>query len=581
MSPLRTTPLRRRAAILVVAVASIAVTLVTAITVLERLDRQASARAESARLAQTRLNDLELALMNQETGLRGYALTGDASFLEAYDLGRSQASTANRELHTVTDPGNRARIVAVMSTARTWDIWAQSRREATAAGGTIGSDQLAEGKRLFGTFRAADASADQELAQQEANATAEATKRSRFLSFATPAAGAAMLLGLLLLAELIFRSILRPIDGLASAAQNLLLSRSASIPGLERKDELGHLAKALATLQQQAVRRLELSEAMTEVNSYVRMDEFIGPGLDRASQVLDAKDAAIVMIRDDGLHVAVRNVGNAVLPVPTSSDHDPALQALRTGEPTIGDYRNGDWDARARSFAARRGLGPVLAVPMVSRNTTVGALIMMRSLEGKPFTEVDVQVARLIAGPLGAAVQVARAFEEKEEQSRALQILNETALAATGVLDPAALSWVVVDKTRDLLGGHHATLCLFHPGDGLLHIVADSHPQPWSHAFEPGQGALGVAFQARSPVVVEDYARWHNAQDWALERGMKSVVAVPLLAGDRRVGSLAVHSDAKHLFTPDDVRLLTLMAAQVAPALEAARLYTRMASSGS
>src|ERR1044072_1467137 len=41
-------------------------------------------------------NDLLIAMLDQETGLRGYALTGDRIFLEPYDLGVKEFESARR-----------------------------------------------------------------------------------------------------------------------------------------------------------------------------------------------------------------------------------------------------------------------------------------------------------------------------------------------------------------------------------------------------------------------------------------------------------------------------------------------------
>lgn len=575
----RPTLLRHKAALLLVAAAVTVIALVAAIAILERQVQDVSTQGDTARQVQQNLNDLELGMVNQEAGLTGYALAKDPQFLQPYDLGRDLARTANQALNqTPSDPHLHGQVTTAMHAAAAWQEWAQSRRQLIASGAILSPADIAEGERLFGAFRAADAAADRTLVERATRADAETEGRTNFLQYATPTAGAVILLLLLLLVTLVFRSILLPIGELAAAARNIMRSESTEIPARGRNDELGELAEALATLQQDAQRRLELSQAMVEVNGYVRREDFAGPGLARAAEVLDADQAAIVLVREDGYHVTMLRLGSVVLPVPTESDRDPALEALRTSEPVIGDYDDQTWDSRARKWASSLGVHAVLSLPLVSRGITVGAIAVMRS-RGRPgFTEVDVQVARLIAGPMAAAVQLSSIFEEKEEQSKALQILNDTgAVATSGVLDPEALSRLIAEKAGELVGGYYATLCLFHPGDGLLHIVADTHPRPWSHAFEPGNGALGVAFRTRNPVVVEDYARWQNAQDWALARDMKSVLAVPLLANDRAVGALAVHSDVKHKFTHDDVRLLTLLTAQVGPVLEAARVYSRMA----
>jgi signal transduction histidine kinase/DNA-binding response OmpR family regulator len=215
---------------------------------------------------------------------------------------------------------------------------------------------------------------------------------------------------------------------------------------------------------------------------------------------------------------------------------------------------------------------------MVSRGFTVGALTATRRTGRLAFEDADAQVAQIIAGPLAAAVHVAKVFEDKEKQARTLAILNETARAASGMLDPVALARVVTDKAGEMLGGHHATLSWFDAGDGLLHVVAETHPQPMTDAtFPPGEGASGVAFESGQPVVVEDYQSWPNNHDWTARRGGKSVIAVPLFANDQPLGALSVHTDVQHRFSREDVQRLSLLAGQVASTMEAAGLHSQLA----
>src|SRR5204863_6016193 len=66
-----------------------------------------------------------------------------------------------------------------------------------------------------------------------------------------------------------------------------------------------------------------------------------------------------------------------------------------------------------------------------------------------------------------------------------------------------------------------------------------------------------------------------HAGTWAAARGVQSAMAVPLLVADRRTGAISVRSYAARHWTADDVQTLTLLAAQIAPVLEAAQLYER------
>ncbi|MDM6732547.1 CHASE3 domain-containing protein, partial [Citrobacter braakii] len=67
-------------------------------------------------------NNLVEAMINQETGLRGYLLTGRRDFLAPYDQGASDFDRAVTEARRLTsdNPGQQARLTDVDALARRW-----------------------------------------------------------------------------------------------------------------------------------------------------------------------------------------------------------------------------------------------------------------------------------------------------------------------------------------------------------------------------------------------------------------------------------------------------------------------------
>jgi signal transduction histidine kinase len=72
--------------------------------------------------AATEAHRLQGALLNQETGIRGYAITGDPQFLEPYDRGRQEQTRAANRLREllVGHPGLLADLAAVDLAAQRW-----------------------------------------------------------------------------------------------------------------------------------------------------------------------------------------------------------------------------------------------------------------------------------------------------------------------------------------------------------------------------------------------------------------------------------------------------------------------------
>ncbi len=89
-----------------------------------------------------------------------------------------------------------------------------------------------------------------------------------------------------------------------------------------------------------------------------------------------------------------------------------------------------------------------------------------------------------------------------------------------------------------------------------------------------GQGVTGRAVQMRKPVLVNDLAAEDNVV--YATPGVRSELAVPLIAKNKVIGVLDVESGQPGAFTEEHKRLLTLFASRIAAGIENARLYTRV-----
>ena len=168
-------------------------------------------------------------------------------------------------------------------------------------------------------------------------------------------------------------------------------------------------------------------------------------------------------------------------------------------------------------------------------------------------------------------------METDPSREQVFRALHDIAVAIGGVLEPVELARLVVDRALELLGADAAGIYACDDSAQVLEAVyssdaVDGFPEP---AIAAGAGAAGQALLRGEPIVVDDYANWPHAGAWAAARQVQSAVAVPLLVGDRCTGAMSVRSYALRTWMPDDVHTLRLLATQIAPILEAARLYDR------
>ena len=177
----------------------------------------------------------------------------------------------------------------------------------------------------------------------------------------------------------------------------------------------------------------------------------------------------------------------------------------------------------------------------------------------------------------GMIYGIARDISERKRHEKALKLLNEAAVEMSGVSDLDALGRILVRRAQQLFEADSSTASWADPDEGTLVLLADSRRNGSLPATRPlASGALGVAVRDAEPIVIDDYPSWPEALPLEPGRMPSSVMAVPLRIGERIVGGLAVASASPRKFSPEDVQLLSLLAAQAAPALELARLVQEL-----
>ncbi len=156
-----------------------------------------------------------------------------------------------------------------------------------------------------------------------------------------------------------------------------------------------------------------------------------------------------------------------------------------------------------------------------------------------------------------------------------LQALLDIAQAIGGTLEPISLARLVSSRAAALLHADAASLLVWHEETRMLRQLGgtDEHDDRAQPDRPLGAGATGQALLRRQPVTVDDYPSWEHGLRHRSEQGVRASIAVPLLVANRPVGALSVRFHTPHVCTTGDVRTLSLLASQVAPALEAVRLH--------
>jgi PAS domain S-box-containing protein len=180
-----------------------------------------------------------------------------------------------------------------------------------------------------------------------------------------------------------------------------------------------------------------------------------------------------------------------------------------------------------------------------------------------------------------------RAEETVAKRATQLESVATVSTTASTVLDPEKLLQAVVDLTKQRFGLYHAHIYLVDEAQQTLLLATGAGEvgrkmvaEGWSISLDHDKSIVAQAARSHQSVVANDVI--HDKDSMYLSNRLlpdtRSEMAIPMVVGDKLIGVFDVQSDQQDHFTQEDANIYTTLAAQVAIALQNARLYQEQAA---
>ena len=218
-----------------------------------------------------------------------------------------------------------------------------------------------------------------------------------------------------------------------------------------------------------------------------------------------------------------------------------------------------------------------LAIPLIIKNRVIGVL-NLESQEAGRFTEEHKRLLTLIGSRMAVGIENARLHTRTTKQARTLVLLNEIARELTSILNVDELLKRIAELLSRLIDYQMFSILLVDPaGEKLQHRFSLRFQENTliKHDVPVGDGLVGYAARHRQAVLVPDVSK--DPRYILLNPETRSELAVPLIYNDKVIGVLDLEHTKRGFFTDDHKRTVTTLAAQVAIAIENARLYEEIA----
>jgi signal transduction histidine kinase len=225
-----------------------------------------------------------------------------------------------------------------------------------------------------------------------------------------------------------------------------------------------------------------------------------------------------------------------------------------------------------------KGIKSLLGAPLAVSGRVIG-VVHVGTLTYRRFTSEDVGLLERAAERAALAIEHERLYEEEKATAERLRKLLLVTDAALSHLSLNGLLEELLVRIRDILEADTAAFLMLDDASGeLVARAAKGIEEEVERGVRIplGRGFAGRIAAERAPVVIEDVDHGEVLNPILREKGIKSLLGVPLLARGRVLGVVHVGMLRPRRFTPDDVELLQRAAERGALGIERALLYEEL-----
>ncbi len=231
-----------------------------------------------------------------------------------------------------------------------------------------------------------------------------------------------------------------------------------------------------------------------------------------------------------------------------------------------------------------------IGIPLQVRGEFVGTL-ELASYQKDVWSERDLEVLWAVADQAAVSIGNARLYAQADEElrrreetlrrrNRELAVLYEAATATGSSLSLDAVLQTVADQMTRVLNSKGCALSLWDRARNVIETLVDystrwAEPAGTVYDLNDYPATLQV-LETRQPMVIQRDDPTTDEAELALmrEQGIRTLLMLPLIAGDRVLGLVELIDEAEARdYTPDEIRLAQSLATQAAIAIENARLY--------
>jgi len=232
----------------------------------------------------------------------------------------------------------------------------------------------------------------------------------------------------------------------------------------------------------------------------------------------------------------------------------------------------------SKGTALKAGFRASFGLPLVVKGKIVG---VFNGLSKTPhrFEPDAMQLVRSIAEQMGVAVETTNLFQQVKKNSLEMEALIKTNRDIASLLDRDLLLPKIIHEAMRLVNADGGNFRILEDGELVLHSPSHQRGGGSPH-LSAHESLSGKVVREKRPIAIRDIFAETDFigphRELAQKSGYRSFLGVPLIVGERVLGTINLFSKDERVFSEDQISLISFFANQAAVAMQNADMFTEI-----
>lgn len=333
---------------------------------------------------------------------------------------------------------------------------------------------------------------------------------------------------------------------------------------------------------------MTLNQIAHAITSSMDLDEVLRRTMAGINEILEVEAGSILLVDEQAndlyFKITLRGENKQVTSFRLKRDEGIAGWVVTNNQPTVANHAQTDkrfCDVIDEAIGFRTNT--VLCVPLVVHGKSIGALEVINKRSG-PFDADDLELLVSMAASVGISLENASLYDEAQERAYQKEVISQVIAAINSGHGLSDTAKIIFEQFQRLLSFEHLSVSLLENSKESLRQWRFSE----YGSIEQTKNVIPLKGSALAEIIKNNQGRiYDDISEQAakarypddailLEDSIKSKISIPLTTQKGPFGSLNLGRRSANAYSLRDLELLELLIAQVAIAIEKARLIDTM-----